>query len=193
MTAFDSSGAITLPAAHLKIDVAYPRGKKEQCELTVVYNPQTQYYLWHAIDYNPRRPSATKVRLKDNKAKRVIAFADTAELVEFSLYDGLFAKVWRNRADSLDAAVSAATEQVRQGLALYEGVGFQRDYKLIPVFGVPFGLMRDFRRTISLSQWSLSANPTRVPLVRRITTKSLPSPNRVRIGGWFCAIVLMWR
>jgi hypothetical protein len=35
--AFDSSGAITLPAARLKLDIAYPHGKKERCELTVVY------------------------------------------------------------------------------------------------------------------------------------------------------------
>ena len=35
--AFDSSGAITLPAARLKVDIAYPHGKKERCELTVVY------------------------------------------------------------------------------------------------------------------------------------------------------------
>ena len=52
--AFDSSGAITLPAARLKVDVAYPKGKKERCELTVVYDLKTGHYLWHRLEPNHR-------------------------------------------------------------------------------------------------------------------------------------------
>jgi hypothetical protein len=39
--AFNSSGAITLPVADLQLDIVYPNGKRERCELTVVYDPET--------------------------------------------------------------------------------------------------------------------------------------------------------
>ena len=52
---------------------------------------------------------------------------------------GLAVKKWQGRAGSLDAAVSASTNDIRQGLATFEGVGFHRDYKFIPVFGLVRG------------------------------------------------------
>jgi hypothetical protein len=154
--AFDSSGAITLPAAYLKIDIAYPRGKKELRELTVVYDPRTGHYLWHCTPSNPDNPDDTGLRLRVMKAQGTVAFADSAVLIDFGLGMGLFAKLWRGRADNLDAAVSASINEAQQGLATSEGIGFHRDYELIPVFGevlgfdakVPSGynpVTRDFR------------------------------------------------
>lgn len=137
--AFDSSGAITLPAARLKVDIAYPRGKKERCELTVVYDPKTGHYLWHRTPPNPNNPDDTGLHLKGIKAQRIVAFADSAGLIDFGFGDGLFAKAWRGRAASLDAAVSASTTEMQLGLATFEGIGFHRDYKLVPVFGEVLG------------------------------------------------------
>jgi len=137
--AFDSSGAITLPAARLKVDIAYPNGKKQRCELTVVYDPKTGHYLWHNAEPYTNMPDDTGFRLKMIKAQRVVAFADPAGLIDFGFGDGLFVKAWRGHADSLDAAVSASTNEIQQGLATFEGVGFQRDYQLVPVFGPVMG------------------------------------------------------
>ncbi len=138
--AFDSSGGVTLPAARLKIDVAYPSGrKKDGCELTVVYDPKTGYYLWHVSEPNTGVADDTGFRVKLIKSQRTIAFVDPQGLIDFSFGDGLFGKVWRGRADNLEAAISASTNEIRQGLMTFDGVGFQRDYKLVPVFGRVLG------------------------------------------------------
>ena len=43
--AFSPSGAVTLPAVSLRLDVIHLDGKKERCYLTVVYDPQNGYYF----------------------------------------------------------------------------------------------------------------------------------------------------
>jgi hypothetical protein len=152
--AFDSAGAITLPVAHMEIDVAFPRGKKDLRELTVVFDPKTGYYLWHCTPPSLDKSKRTRLRLGFLKQQGTVAFVDSTGLVDFELGSGLFAKVYRRRADSLDAAVSASINEIQQGLTTYESIGFHRDYKLIPVFGpvrgfkVPPGyvpISRDFR------------------------------------------------
>jgi hypothetical protein len=137
--AFDSSGAITLPAARLKIDIAYPHGKKERCELTVVYDPKTGHYLWHRLQPNPNNPDDTGVYLNGIKKQRAVAFADPAGLIDFGFAGTIFLKAWQGRADSLDAAVSASTNEIQQGLATFEGVGYHMDYKFTAVFAPPKG------------------------------------------------------
>jgi hypothetical protein len=133
--AFNSSGAITLPAALLKIDIAYPHGKKERREVTIVYDPMTGHYLWNLVNSNPNKPDDAGVRLKIMKAQGTVEFVDTAGLIQFDFGDGLFVKAWRERADSLDAAVSASISEIQQSLATVEGIGFHRDYKFVPIFG----------------------------------------------------------
>jgi hypothetical protein len=134
--AFDSSGAVTLQAIRLKVDIAYPHGKKSQrSELTVVYDPNSGRYLWNATNSNPNGPDDTGVRIKAMKALGTVVFADAMALVQFDFGDGLFVKAWRGRAASLDAAVSTSTDEIRQGLATFEGIGFHRDYKFVPIFG----------------------------------------------------------
>jgi hypothetical protein len=137
--AFDSSGAITLPAARLKVDVAYPHGKQDRNELTVVYDPKTGHYLWHVAAHNPNNPDDAGVYLKGIKKQRTVAFADPAGLVDFIFAGTIFVKAWQGRADNLDAAVSASTKEIQQGLAVAEGLGYHRDYKFTPVFGPVMG------------------------------------------------------
>jgi hypothetical protein len=131
--AMNSSGAITLPAARLKIDLAYPRGKKERCELTVVYDPDSGHYLWHVTPSNPGMPDDTVVYLKFIKAGRAVAYADPAGLTEFSAVN--WAKTWLGHAASLDAAVSASISEIGQRLAWAETRGYHLDYKLLPLGG----------------------------------------------------------
>lgn len=129
--AFDLSGSITLAAARVQLDIAYPRGKKERRDLTVGYSAQTGHYFWHCAE----APNDTWSYLTFLKNRGDAVFVDRDGLVVFGFGDALWAKVWRGRAGSLDAAVSAATQEIRQDLATLEGRGFHRDYKHITVFG----------------------------------------------------------
>jgi hypothetical protein len=137
--AFSPSGSISLPAALLKVDIDYPRGKKERRELTVVYEPTSGYYLWNISNRNPNRPEDVGVRLKMMKEQETVQFVDPTGLIQFAFGDGLVVKKWQGRAGSIDAAVSAAANDIRQGLTTFEGIGFHRDYKFIPVFGPLIG------------------------------------------------------
>lgn len=134
-----SSGAISLPAARLKIDIDSPRGKKERRELTVVYESTSGYYLWNISNRNPNRPDDVGVRLKIMKDQGTVQFVDATGLIQFAFGDGLAVKMWRGRAGSLDAAVSASMNDIREGLATFDGLGFHRDYKFIPIFGPMIG------------------------------------------------------
>jgi hypothetical protein len=137
--AFDSSGAITLPAARLKIDVAYPHGKQDRNELTVVYDPKTGHYLWHVAAHNPNNPDDTGLYLNVIKKQRAVAFADPAGLIDFIFGGTIFVKQWQGHADNLDAAVSASIKEVQQGLAVAEGLGYHKDYKFVPIAGPVVG------------------------------------------------------
>ncbi len=137
--AFDSSGAVTLPAARLKVDVAYPHGKKERFELTVLYDPQTGHYLWHRTEPNPNNQDDTGLYLKVIQAHGAATFVDSAGLIDFIFGSGLAVKAWRGHANDLDAAVAASTNEIRQGLPSFERASYHRDYKFVPVFGLVRG------------------------------------------------------
>ena|ERR1022692_370956 len=137
--AFDSSGAITLPAARLKVDIAYPHGKHDRNEVTVVYDPKTGHYLWHVAAHNPNNPDDTGLYLNAIKKQRAVAFADPAGLIDFGFAGTIFVKAWQGHADSLDAAVSASTNEMQQGLAVAEGSGYHTDYKFVPIAGPVVG------------------------------------------------------
>ena len=138
--AIDKSGAITLTAARLKIDLAYPKGKKERPELTVLYQPKSGYYLWHITPHNPNNPDDTGLYLEGLKKRRSVVFADAESLSDFIFAGTIFVKVWRGQAASLDAAVSASIDEIQQGLPIAEGLGQHTDYKFVPVFGLLMGV-----------------------------------------------------
>jgi hypothetical protein len=133
--AFASSGAISLPAARLKVDVTYPNGRKEHCELTVLYHPRTGHYLWRHTEPNPNSTDDTGLWLNVINAHGALAFADPAGLIDFDFPASLFAKAWVGRTNSLDAAVSASINEIQQNLETYEGRLWHMDYKLVPVSG----------------------------------------------------------
>lgn len=132
---FDSAGAISLPAANLEVDVTFPRGKKQVRELTVIFHPGTGFYVWHCTPPSSDRSRHPRLRLGVAKAQRAVVFVDTTRAIDFILGDGLFAKVWQRRAASLDAAVSSSIAEVHQAIPIAEGIGFGRDYQLVPMFG----------------------------------------------------------
>jgi hypothetical protein len=137
--AFDSSGAITLSAARLKVDIAYPHGKRDRNEFTVVYDPKTGHYLWAVTPHNPNNPDDTGLHLNLIKKQRAVVFADPAGLVDFVFAGTIFVKQWQGHADNLDAAVSASINEAQRGLAVAEGAGYHKDYKFVPIAGPVVG------------------------------------------------------
>jgi hypothetical protein len=137
--AFNSSGAITLPAACLKVDIVYPHGRQDRNEVTVVYDPKTGHYLWHVATHNTNNPDDTGVYLNAIKKQRAQAFADPTGLIDFGFGGTIFVKAWQGQAASLDAAVSASTNEMQQGLAVAEGRGYHTDYKFVPIAGPVIG------------------------------------------------------
>src|SRR5258708_7815145 len=78
---FSSSGPITLPAAHLQLNISYPSGRKERGDLAVVQDPQTSHYLWR---YEALHSAAEKGSFLDAfKSGRDVPYADSATLVDF--------------------------------------------------------------------------------------------------------------
>lgn len=73
------------------------------------------------------------------KAHRAAAYADSSGLVDVIFAGAPFVKAWRGHADSLDAAVSASLNEIQQGLAAFEGGGYNMVYKLVPVAGQVVG------------------------------------------------------
>jgi hypothetical protein len=128
--AFSSSGAITLPAVHLQLNIKYPRGKKERGDLTVIYDPQTGHYLWR---YSALRSSADNSSfIGDIKASKEAIYTDSAGLVDFVFPQALFVKLYTSMANSLDAAEGLGISEIQRGLASFEG-GYHWDYKAIDV------------------------------------------------------------
>ena len=89
--AFDSSGAITLPVADLKLDIVYPNGKKERCDLTAGYDPPTGHYFWR---YAPLTfPEFTGSYIKAIKSHYATVYVDAAGLYVFEFPNGFWLMV----------------------------------------------------------------------------------------------------
>jgi hypothetical protein len=128
VAAFTSSGEISLPAAHLQLDLIYPDGKSACRDLSLVYDPRSQYFLWRLAEADA--PAYTDRFLKDLESHKV--YADTDGIVDFVSGGGVLGiKERRSRAASLNAAERAAIGEIEQHLA-----GLQRGY-LPPTPGLP--------------------------------------------------------
>jgi hypothetical protein len=122
VSAFSSSGAITLPAAHLKLDLSYPHGKKDRRSLSIVYDPQSRRYLWQ-LSTSP--VPVVKGDFTDlSKTQKEVFYADSTGVFAFLVSSDLWVKAYTLQADSLDAAESASINQVQQGIAALEA-GYQ--------------------------------------------------------------------
>lgn len=116
--AVSSSGSITLPAVHLQLDITYSGGKKERRDLSVVYDPQNGYYLWHLASFPaPAQAGRFTDAVKSNKE---VIYADADGIVDFVFRSDLWVKVYKSRAESLDAAERSAVSEVEKGVASIE-------------------------------------------------------------------------
>jgi hypothetical protein len=118
VTVFSSSGAIALPAVHLQLDISYPRGRKERRDLSVVYDPQNGHYLWRLASFPA--PVETGRFMDGMKSNKEVIYADADGLLDVLFRSDLWVKVYKSRADSLDAAERGALAEIQQGLASIE-------------------------------------------------------------------------
>jgi len=123
--AFSPAGKITLPVVRLHLDIAYPHGRKERGDMTVVFDPQNHHYFWR---YTPLNwPGDSNSFLDDLKSGREAAFSEEASLVDFVFSNDFFVKVYTQQADSLDAAERASIEEIQKNLAVFDA-GYHTDY-----------------------------------------------------------------
>jgi hypothetical protein len=120
--AFSPSGAIKLPATHFELDISHPDAFKERGDLTVVYDPQTRYYLWRYMSLLPSYDVSHIYGLRD---RNEAIYADATGLVEFDLATAHAVKVSTWRADSLDAAAHASAGEAQLELTVIQGGGFE--------------------------------------------------------------------
>ena len=122
VSAFSSSGAVTLPIVRLQLDLSYPHGKKDRRNLSVVYDSQNRHYFWH-LSTGP--VPAVKGDFTDlTKSQKEVLYADSTGLFAFLFSTDLWVKAYTLQADSLDAAETSAISQIEQGLAALEA-GYQ--------------------------------------------------------------------
>jgi hypothetical protein len=103
--AFSDAGPITLPAAHLQVDVNYIGGKKERGGL-VVYDPHGHRHFWRYEALNSPNDTGSWLNTFKSGSARVFVAAD--KIVEFMGY-----KVTEHRTESNslgDAVTTTAGE-----------------------------------------------------------------------------------
>lgn len=115
---FSSSGAITLPAVRLQLDVSYASSKKESRDLEVVYDPQNGHYWWQLATFPG--PANRGGFIDAIKSQKRTVYADADGIVDFVFRSDLWVKVYTSRADSLDAAKAAAVNEIQKSLASIE-------------------------------------------------------------------------
>jgi hypothetical protein len=118
VSAFSSSGVISLPSVSIQLDLSYPHGKKDRRSLSVVYDPQSRYYFWH-ISAGPA--TSVKGDFADlTKSQKEALYADSTGIFAFLLTSDLWVKAHTSQADGLDAAESTSIDQIQQGLSALE-------------------------------------------------------------------------
>lgn len=130
------------------VDVSLPRSlTQKRFELTVVRDPGSGYFLWHVIGVDPGRPETIGVRLKALQGRLIAVFAEPDRLLE--IYDPSLVRVWRGRAESMDAAIAKSVEELRRGAGILEGKGSVESAQMTSIRGevkwAGSAIFRDFR------------------------------------------------
>ncbi|MGA2150404.1 MAG: hypothetical protein ABSH49_36250 [Bryobacteraceae bacterium] len=113
VAAFTSSGEISLPAAHLQLDLTYPDGKTDCRDLSFVYDPRNRHHSWWLAEASA--PAYTDRFLEDLESHKV--YADADGIVDFVSIRGVLGiQVSRSQAASLEAAERAAIGEIEQHL-----------------------------------------------------------------------------
>jgi hypothetical protein len=111
--AFSSSGAITLPVARLQIDMTnHATGKKVPWDLTVGYDSATAYYFWRFAPLTS--PDQAGGYIQALKSHGGTVYSDATGLYVFEFPNGFWLKIFTSQATSLDAAVEASVNDIRQ-------------------------------------------------------------------------------
>ena len=131
IAAFGPSGPTIHQAAYLRVDMTNPLGKRDVGELTVLFDSLTGYYLWAITTLPADRREERGLLVNRMKARKLVAFADSGGLTEFSISSGLSAKTWRSRATSLTGAIAASIAEIQRFPA--SAAALRRDYIPIPI------------------------------------------------------------
>ncbi len=141
--AFSPFGEITLPVVRVQLEINYPRGKHEFGNLAIVYDPATGHYFWRYARVSHAGETVSFLDAMQEGSEAV--YAGPAALVDFAMPAALYEKEHSEHADSLEAAERASMEEIRRGLAEFEGSGYHNDAKAITIPpGIPGTEGREF-------------------------------------------------
>ena len=143
--AFSPSGEVTLAVVRVQLDIRYPGGKNELGNLVVVHDSENGHYFWRYQSVTHPGDTRSFLGALESQAEGIYAAPDG--LVEFVLPGALYAKEHTERVHNLDAAETAAINEIRSGMPAFEKSGYHTDARKITVgdaigmdfFCAPFG------------------------------------------------------
>jgi hypothetical protein len=121
---FTPYGHALLPMARERVEIKNAGGS-ETGELVVVYDPDHGHYLWHVTTVLDDRVSNPADFVRGLKAGYVAVYAGPSGLVEMLYLRPIYITEHRETANSLDAAESAAIEELQKDVGATKR-GFDR-------------------------------------------------------------------
>lgn len=133
--AVSASGARTLDAASVLLDVLHTGGKTERGGLLVFFDGEHGHYFWRFLDHMyPGEIAAEQMDLYVPGGNPVI-YISPRSIVELSFFLKLVVEEQTGQAGSLDEAEAKSIQEFRRDLPLFEKKGYysgRREVKLIP-------------------------------------------------------------
>ena len=129
--AFSPLGEITLPVVRVQLAIHYPAGKNEFGNLVVVYDPESAHYFWRYESVPQTGDLKSFLQVLQSGIEAV--YAGPTGLVDFYMPGQIWVQQHSNRADNLDAALTAAIQEIRHGLPGFENSGYHTDAQEVPI------------------------------------------------------------
>lgn len=162
IAAFSPGGQVELPAVALRVNIQHAGRAVKPGNMVVVYDPSNGYYFWHL---NPIDISETQDITEGFDFGPDALYISTAGLFHFRMPAGDLIVLGRfQRAASLDDAESAAIDELRRNLPVFERRGYDPGYRevnLAPSIGRTWACAEDdlrancsfgAKRLVSISQ-----------------------------------------
>jgi hypothetical protein len=122
--AFSPSGEVTLPAIRVQLEIHHASGKSDRGDLAVVHDPENGHYFWLYTRAKYAGDTTSWLSLLKSKSVGAAVYAASSGLAFFNMSGDLFAQERHVSAPTLEGAESASIEEIRRGLAVFEGNGY---------------------------------------------------------------------
>lgn len=137
---FSPSGEITLPLVRRLLTLNDSSGKSQSIALFVLRDPRTGYYFWRYAEHSVSNDSIAYLAVL---AGREAIYTAQDGLYYFKVPAlSIFVSRYTNKANSMDVAVHASIEEIKQNLSILGSIGVQKS--VIPETLIRSALDDDF-------------------------------------------------